>query len=158
VRELSNPLIDAIMDYAEMMPDDHACMINVHTCHGLGARPDLSASFAQRGKHLILEVIGATVDKSPEVHDKVKAWCLQTWKGLRAKGLCIDGGYVNLMDEREPVNGCFGGEGSWQRLLALKRKYDRENVFANATPKLDPSVKIDEVEVKVEVGGEKGGR
>jgi hypothetical protein len=133
VDRLSTPVIDTIIEYAEKMPDDPACMINLHTCHGRGAQPDIRACFGKRGSHMIVEIIGATEKEFNR--EAAHAWAAKTDIVLKQKGVVLDGGYVNLMGVNDSVNRCFGS--GWDPLLELKRKLDKNNVFAYAVPSLE---------------------
>ena len=132
VSHLSAAFIDTVIKYVARMPDDPACMINLHSCHGVGAQSNPSAAFGKRERHMIAEVIGATVD--PEMKGKAYRWCAEMGAELRRKGLTVEGGSVNLMRAEESVDECFGS--GWERLKSSKRKSDPEDVFAFAVPSL----------------------
>jgi hypothetical protein len=132
VEKLSTAVIEAIIEYGEKMPDDPACMINLHSCHGRGAQPDSSACFSKRGAHMIVEIIGATVKEANM--KAAHAWAAEMGLALKRNGVALEGGYVNLMGIEDPVERCFGN--CWDSLKALKRKLDNENIFAHAVPSL----------------------
>jgi FAD/FMN-containing dehydrogenase len=65
-----------------------------------------------------------------EPGEQHRAWCRTQWEALRPWS--AGGGYVNhLGDEgRGRVHEAYGDD-TWQRLVALKRRWDPDNVFSH---------------------------
>jgi hypothetical protein len=61
--------------------------------------------------------------------DVHRAWCRGQWEALRPWS--AGGGYVNHLGDEGGgrVRQAYGGD-TWQRLVALKRRWDPDNVFS----------------------------
>jgi hypothetical protein len=96
--------------------------------------PDATA-FAMRTPHQVAEVIA--VWQPGEVAEKHRVWADSVVTALDP--VALPGGYPNLLGpgEDERARASFGA--NLDRLLAAKRAYDPDNVFASAVPALlDP--------------------
>jgi FAD/FMN-containing dehydrogenase len=92
-----------------------------------GRVPTDATAFRFRDASHMLTLVGAwePVDADVERH---RQWCRSSWEAMRPWS--SGGGYVNhLTDESaERVREAYGTE-TWQRLVALKRRYDPNNLF-----------------------------
>jgi FAD/FMN-containing dehydrogenase len=102
-------------------------MIAVHHLQGAIARVgENETPFSHRNAAYIVVIDSAWTDPAEdEMHIR---WAQDTWQSIRQ--FSAGGTYVNfLMDEGpERIRNAYGTE-KYQRLLELKRKYDRDNVF-----------------------------
>jgi FAD/FMN-containing dehydrogenase len=102
-------------------------LIGVHHLQGAIARVgENETAFSHRNAAYIVIIDSAWTDPAEdEVHIR---WAQTTWQSIRQ--FSAGGTYVNfLMDEgTERIQDAYGTE-KYQRLLDLKRKYDRENLF-----------------------------
>jgi FAD/FMN-containing dehydrogenase len=109
--------------------------ISVHHFHGAAARVPVDATaFALRREHVLVEIVAiwdgaACYDGA--VH---RAWARDL--SDRLAPLALPGGYPNLLapDQVERVRLAYGA--NFPRLMALKRRFDPDNVFDSATPTL----------------------
>jgi FAD/FMN-containing dehydrogenase len=108
-------------------------VLSVNRLHGAAARVDPRATaFAHRTPHQVVEVIAVwPPGESPDRH---RAWADSVVRALDP--IALPGGYPNLLgpDDDERARASYGG--NLGRLLAAKRRYDPDNVFASAVPAL----------------------
>jgi len=105
----------------------------VNRFHGAATRVDPDATaFAQRTPHDVVEVIAAWPPGQPA--DRHRAWADSVVTALDP--VALPGGYPNLLgpDHEERARESYGG--NLGRLLAAKRRYDPDNVFASVVPAL----------------------
>ncbi|GHO97835.1 6-hydroxy-D-nicotine oxidase [Reticulibacter mediterranei] len=102
--------------------------ISIHHFHGAASRVSASAAaFAPRQDHLMVEIVAGWEPQSPEADQRHRQWAQASSDALAPYAL--KGGYINMLDEgeQERVPLTFGA--NYERLLALKRIYDPEDVF-----------------------------
>ncbi len=110
---------------------------------GLGGqtnrRPNDATAYAHRGALCQVSVGGAWHDplgKGKEYGDKLIAWSRETWRGLEKY---MDGGYyANQTTDQTEQNIRENYRDNYDRLVAMKTKYDPTNFFrlnANIRPK-----------------------
>ncbi|MEV0949023.1 FAD-binding oxidoreductase [Promicromonospora sp. NPDC050249] len=105
--------------------------VSVHSLHGAAQRmPATQTAFGNRDPHLMIEVIALWEPGDPRAAEH-RAWAADVTRTLEPEAL--PGGYPNLLtaEETDQVAHAYGP--NTERLLALKRRYDPENVF-RATP------------------------
>jgi FAD/FMN-containing dehydrogenase len=125
VGELSDELIDALVEIADRAPSP---LTQVHV-HHLGGRmagiPDGGSAFPSRGASFVYNLIGVWQD--PADDDRNIAWARGAFEQLRP--FSLGSAYINfLADEgEERVRAAYGP--NYERLQAMKRRYDPENVF-----------------------------
>jgi len=123
---LTDEMIDVLIRQAEQITSRFSTM-PLFTLGGAVARLSEDATaFPNRKAQHNLNIVGAwdINDPDPERHI---AWVRQTWEAMQPFSI---GGYVNFMSD-EPANrlrAVYGPE-KYERLVALKRRYDPENVF-----------------------------
>jgi FAD/FMN-containing dehydrogenase len=110
--------------------------VSVHSLHGAAARvPVTDTAFGNRDPHLMIEIIALwdPVDTHAAEH---RAWADMLSSALESHTL--PGGYPNLLgpDEAARIAHAYGP--NTERLLAVKRHFDPDNVF-RAIPLPDPS-------------------
>ena len=123
--ELSDAAIDVILDYAGKLPSTQ-CEIFIAHLGGHTSRiaPDATA-YPHRDANFVLNVHGRWDDKSDD--DKVIAWARAFFKDSAPHA--TGGVYVNFMTEEETdrIRAAYGP--GYDRLVAVKKKYDPENLF-----------------------------
>ncbi|HYN96090.1 MAG TPA: FAD-binding oxidoreductase [Pilimelia sp.] len=101
--------------------------------HGAASRVDPGATaFAQRAPHQAVEVIA--VWPPGESADRHRAWADSVVAALDP--VALPGGYPNLLGPEDDERARASYAGNLDRLLAAKRRYDPDNVFASAVPAL----------------------
>jgi FAD/FMN-containing dehydrogenase len=101
--------------------------------HGAASRVEPGATaFAQRSPHQAVEVIAAWRPGEPA--ERHRAWADSVVAGLDP--VALPGGYPNLLgpEHEDRARASYGA--NLGRLLAAKRRYDPDNVFASAVPSL----------------------
>jgi FAD/FMN-containing dehydrogenase len=123
--ELNDEVIATIADYAATRTSPFSQILIQHI-HGAAARidPAATAAHALRGEQFLLGIVAGWEDDDAETHQSwVRAFWLDTRQFARA------GTYVNFMSEDEGarVRSAYGP--NYERLVAIKAKYDPTNVF-----------------------------
>jgi FAD/FMN-containing dehydrogenase len=125
VEELTDAAIDAIVAAGVARTSPRSQVLIQHV-HGAAARvaPTATAAAALRGEHFVVGFIGAWSEGADAEHmGWVRGASEQTRPFARA------GVYVNFLndDGADRVRATYGV--NYERLAAIKRKYDAENVF-----------------------------
>jgi FAD/FMN-containing dehydrogenase len=128
VREMPDSAIDAVMDAADGMTSEHSAVL-IEAPHGAASRvPDGESAYSQRDKRYNISGLAIWQDDGkPQRH-------IQWARDLAARIEPLSGGgaaYVNYLNDdasADEVKGAYGGE-KYQRLRAVKARYDPENVF-----------------------------
>lgn len=68
---LTEPLIDVVLKYVENVSSSpySKSAILLHSCHGLGAKPNPNSCFQKREPHIMIEIIGASISKEEKDND-----------------------------------------------------------------------------------------
>jgi FAD/FMN-containing dehydrogenase len=101
--------------------------VSVHSLHGAATRvPVADTAFGNRDPHLMIEIIALWEPGDPRAAEH-PAWAGNLAGALESEAL--PGGYPNLLgtDEDERAAQAFGP--NTERLLAVKRRFDPDNVF-----------------------------
>jgi FAD/FMN-containing dehydrogenase len=130
VRELPDELIDALLELVAGLGPGTLSHILLESLHGAPKDGDGSTgAVGFRGAAFNVSATGVWVDPS---HDEQHiAWARETAASIEPWSFS-GGGYVNYMQADEPierVRAAFGEE-AFERLRALKRGYDPENVLS----------------------------
>ena len=92
-----------------------------------------ATAFGHRGARALTWIIGCSGE---EPVDEVADWVRETWEATRP--YAAGGVYVNALDGERPVRDAYADE-VWDRLLAVKRRYDPEGAFeGNGIRPLEP--------------------
>jgi FAD/FMN-containing dehydrogenase len=127
VRELPDELIDELLRrvLAFGRPASHVLIESLH-----GAPKDADATWGAVGfRHAAFNVSVMAVWRDPDRDGQHIAWARDTAAALEPWS--VSGGYLNYMQADEPierVRAAFGDE-AFERLRALKRRYDPNNVL-----------------------------
>lgn len=136
VRRLSDGAIEIIMQYSAMLPTP-VSNIAFQQMHGAASRiPVNETAFPHRYQHYDLLVHPAT--DNPAEGENIIGWARECWRAL--KPFVEPAVYVNALEDALEegdvrVREAYGA--NYQRLAALKRKYDPSNLFrqnANIKP------------------------
>jgi FAD/FMN-containing dehydrogenase len=129
VRRLSEAAIDRYLDYAQSLPTPLSA-IAFQQLHGAASRVGAGATaFPHRYDHFNLYIHPATDDRADA--SKIVRWGRECWEAMQPY---VDRAvYVNAMEDaaaasEQTVRDAYGP--NYERLTALKKKYDPTNFFA----------------------------
>jgi FAD/FMN-containing dehydrogenase len=123
--DLSDDFIDVILDHAASSPS-RMSFVGIFYVHGAAARVDPQATaFGSRGDQWDVGLVSQWSD--PADNDEQVAFTRAFWQDVEQ--YATNGVYVNHIANDEPhrVRLAFGP--NYDRLLAVKAKYDPDNVF-----------------------------
>jgi hypothetical protein len=131
--ELNDDVIDTLTDHGLRIASPVTLFSIFHLGGAVARVGEDEAAFTGRDAGHVLNVIGIT--KTGEGFDREREWARGLWSALEPHHRSV---YVNfLMEEgEERIREAYGGE-KYDRLKALKRKYDPDNFFRlnqNITP------------------------
>jgi FAD/FMN-containing dehydrogenase len=123
---LMDGMIDVLIRQAERITSRFSTL-PLFTLGGAVARvPEDATAYSGRNAQHNLNIVGAweMTDPDPERHI---AWVRETWEAMQP---FASGAYVNFMSDEpaDRLRGVYGSE-KYDRLVALKRRYDPENVL-----------------------------
>jgi hypothetical protein len=123
--DLNDEAIATIVDYAATRTSPFS-QIMIQHIHGAAARigPEATAAHALRGEQFVVGMLAAWEDDDAETH---QSWVRAFWSDTRQ--FARAGTYVSYLsaDEAARVQSSYGP--NYQRLAAIKAKYDPANVF-----------------------------
>jgi FAD/FMN-containing dehydrogenase len=123
--EISDAAINVHRKYGELLPTGHSTM-HLYPIDGATARvPADATAFAYRDGGWAGIIVG--VDPDPANAERISQWTKDYWRELHPTS--AGGAYVNfLMDEgRDRVKAAY--RGNYDRLVAIKERYDPDNIF-----------------------------
>jgi Berberine and berberine like/Phage integrase family len=126
VRELPDAAIDVHLEYAAALPSEVSAM-HLYPMDGAVHRVGKDAT-AWSCRDATWNMVIAGIDPDPAKAGSLKQWGRAYWEALRP--FTTGGGYVNFMMGDEggaQIKATFGG--NFERLRAVKRKFDPNNVF-----------------------------
>jgi FAD/FMN-containing dehydrogenase len=123
--ELSEGAIEAIIEYAGMLPSPH-CEIFVGTIGGQTARvaPDAMA-YSSRNVNYVMNVHARWDSASEDEH--CIAWAREFF--AKSQPFASGGAYINFLTQDETDRIAFAFGTSYKRLVEIKKKYDPTNFF-----------------------------
>jgi len=122
---LSDGLIDTVLEKVEQLPSAHSEAFIGHLGGAASRVPTEATAYPHRDAMFVLNVHARWEDAGDD--DRCIAWARDCFA---AAGPFATGGvYINFMpgDEAERVPAAYGA--NYQRLAALKREYDPDNLF-----------------------------
>jgi FAD/FMN-containing dehydrogenase len=133
-KELSESVVGVLVDAFERVPSPMSGMLIEHF-HGAVTRIDPTATaYPHREPGYNLVITGEWLDSTED--ETNIAWVRSTFEALTP--YMADAVYVNYLsaDEPERVRAAYGP--NWERLVALKRTWDPDNVF-HLNQNIDPA-------------------
>ncbi len=135
IRAFNDDLIQIILEYGHAQPTAHSA-IAFQRVHGAVSRIGVSETAFPHRYDLYLSMMHPATD-DPADTEKMIAWAREGWQALKPFG---EGLYVNLLEDaneegQDRVREAYGL--NYDRLVALKKKYDPSNLFrlnANIIP------------------------
>ncbi len=122
--EVSDDLIDVLVAAFEAVPTPQAHIITGWMGGAIDRVPPGATAFGHRGVRAETWIIGAS---GREPVGPVTDWVRRTSDRIRPHA--VAGTYVNALDAAAPVREAYAQE-IYERLVAVKRRYDPEGVFA----------------------------
>ncbi len=125
VRELPNEAIDTHLEYGSKPPSPLSLM-HLYPIDGAVQRVDRDAT-AWSFRDARWSMVIAGIDPDPANAEKITTWAKDYWNALRPH--TAGGAYVNFMMEegQERVQATY--RENYERLAAIKKKYDPTNLF-----------------------------
>ncbi|KAK9364664.1 hypothetical protein V1509DRAFT_635609 [Lipomyces kononenkoae] len=139
LHQMTPDVVEIIGRNLAKMPSDPATMFSIHQLRGPSAAPNNESVFAAREPHFMLEILGyATAEEDRKGSEQ---WAVDLWSEVQQldAGNVLPSAYIPLDFLEEPrqpgaLSRLFRSHG--QEILALKKKYDPENVFDLTVPRL----------------------
>lgn len=123
--QLSDGAIETVIDYAGRLPTPQ-CEIFVGTIGGQTGRVKPEAmAYSSRDANYVLNVHGRW--ETPADDDRVIAWAREFF--AKSQPFASGGAYINFLTQDEAGRVAFAYGPTYDRLVALKKKYDPTNFF-----------------------------
>ncbi len=122
--EVSDGLIDALVAGFEAVPAPEAHVVTGWMGGAIDRVAPGETAFGHRGARAFTWFIGCSGNEPIE---PVTAWVRELWEATER--FATGGVYVNALDRERPVRDAYADE-VWERLVAVKRRYDPDGVFA----------------------------
>jgi FAD/FMN-containing dehydrogenase len=125
VDDLSDAVVDVTVDYAQRLPTQMTGFPIWQMGGAVSRVPDDATAFNGRSAGFTYNITAVTEDA--EGFDEGREWVRAFWSALEPYHTTV---YVNFLMEEgdERVRDAYGAE-KYERLKALKRQYDPDNVF-----------------------------
>jgi hypothetical protein len=137
VKELTDAAIDEHLRHAARTPSELSLMHLYPIDKAVHAVKSAETPWGARDATWSMVI--AAIDANPSKAASLRDWARSYWKGIHPHNL--SGGYVNFMsdddDDKGRVKASYGA--NYDRLVAVKRKYDPENLF-RVNQNIDPAV------------------
>lgn len=135
LREMPPEAMDVIMAKAEQIPVPTCNLVLEHFHGAVNRVPQDATAFVERGSAYNVAIIGVWHDKSDA--DRCIAWARSTYDALQPWSTgSVYVNYLGVGDEPERVKDAYGA--NYDRLVAVKQKYDPDNLF-RANQNIKPS-------------------
>ena len=124
-REISDAAIEVHEKYGAQLPSGHSTM-HLYPIDGAAARVSTDATaFGYRDGGWAGVIVG--VDPDPANAARISQWAKDYWEELRPTS--AGSAYLNMIHEegQDRVRAAYGT--NYDRLVAIKRRYDPENLF-----------------------------
>jgi FAD/FMN-containing dehydrogenase len=123
--EMSDGLIDTALRYVEGIPDPQCEVFFAQMGGAQGRIPEDATAYQGRKAQFVMNVHGRWSDPSQD--DTCIAWCRDLFNA--SAPYATGEAYVNFMTEEEAHRVADAYGSSYERLVALKDKYDPTNLF-----------------------------
>jgi FAD/FMN-containing dehydrogenase len=123
---LSNEMIDVLIRQAEKITSRFSTMPLFTQGGAISRVPEDATAFPNRKAQHNLNILAAWEMNDPDPEHHI-AWVRQTWEAMQP---FASGAYVNFMSDEpaDRLRAVYGAD-KYDRLVALKRRYDPDNVF-----------------------------
>jgi FAD/FMN-containing dehydrogenase len=122
--EVSDALIDALLSGFERAPTPQSHVVTGWMGGAIDRVSAGATAFGHRGAHALTWIIGCSGDGPVR---PAADWVRRVWHDTAP--FAAGGVYVNALDVDRPVRDAYADE-VWERLVAVKRRYDPEGVFS----------------------------
>jgi len=122
--EVSDDFVDALLAAFLRAPTPEAHVMTAWMGGAIDRVAPGATAFGHRGARALTWIIGCSGE---EPVDEVASWVRSTWEATRP--YASGGVYVNALDAERPVREAYSDE-VWERLLAVKRRYDPDGAFS----------------------------
>jgi FAD/FMN-containing dehydrogenase len=122
---LSDEAIDVLIEYASTKPSPRSKIIVVNLLGAVSRVDEDETAFNHRGAPFVLNINSSWSD--PLESDRNEQWAADLWYAMHP--FSTGGAYINFMtnESRSRVEAAYGQK--YERLVALKDKYDPTNFF-----------------------------
>jgi FAD/FMN-containing dehydrogenase len=125
VRALSDDVLNILLEHAARVTSPRSAIIAWQLGGAVAHVGELDTPFGSRSSGYLVDIVGVT--DSAEGFDQERDWARDCWSALAPHHAGV---YVNwLMEEGERRVREAYGQPRYERLQAVKRRYDPENVF-----------------------------
>lgn len=132
VKKWTPTTVSTLVKYSQSIPGGGAMI----SCHSLRSqKPNEGSVFGAREDHHMVEIVSMTAD--PALKGEADAWGRSLLRELREQdgANVLDSAYISLLDyEDADLQKIYGRH--FDTLVSLKKKYDPENVFKHAAPRI----------------------
>jgi FAD/FMN-containing dehydrogenase len=121
--EVGDGFIDALLEGFEAVPTPQTHVMVGWMAGAIDRVAPGATAFGHRGARALTWFIGCSGDEPIE---PAADWVRRTWEATAR--FAAPGVYVNALDAGRPVREAYADE-VWERLVAVKRRYDPDNAF-----------------------------
>ena len=121
--EVSDGFIDTLLAGFETVPTPQAHVVTGWLGGAVDRTPAGETAFGHRGARAFTWIIGCSGD---EPVDEVAGWVRSVWDATEP--FATGGVYVNALNAERSVRDAYADD-IWERLVAVKRRYDPDGVF-----------------------------
>jgi FAD/FMN-containing dehydrogenase len=123
LHEVGDELVDALLAGLERAPTPESHVMTAWMGGGLDRVGPGETAFGHRGARALTWIIGCS---GREPLEPTAAWARRLWE--ETAPFSTGGVYVNALDAGRPVRDAYA-DGVWERLVAVKRRYDPDGAF-----------------------------
>ena len=121
--EVGDAFIDELLRAFESAPTPETHVMTGWLGGAIDRVPSGATAFGHRGARALTWFIGCSGDRPL---DEAADWVREAWEATRP--FATGGVYVNALNAERPVRDAYADD-VWERLLAVKRRYDPEGAF-----------------------------
>jgi FAD/FMN-containing dehydrogenase len=123
LREVGDDFVDVLLAGVERAPTPQAHVMTAWMGGAIDRVAPGATAFGHRGAHALTWIIGCSGD---DPLGPVTRWVRDVWDDTAR--FAAAGVYVNALDAEQPVRDAYADK-VWDRLVAIKRRYDPEGAF-----------------------------
>jgi FAD/FMN-containing dehydrogenase len=121
--EVGDDFVDVMLAAFETAPTPQSHVMTAWMGGAVDGVARGETAFGHRGAHALTWIIGCSGDEPLE---PTAQWVRDVWDGTAR--FASGGVYVNALNAERPVREAYAGD-VWERLVAVKRRYDPDGVF-----------------------------